>query len=374
MTDFTPVPALPMAGFDAAPTPAPALASDVAPPQARLSLGKRAKAAVIVRLLLNEGADIPLEDLPEELQATLTQQMGDMGLVDRDTLQAVVAEFADELDSLGLTFPKGIAGALTALDGRISPQTAKRLRKEAGVRQIGDPWMRLQAEDLETLQNLAQQESIEVAAVMLSKLPIGKSAELLGKLPGPLARRITYAVSQTSDVGPEAVDRIGLALAAQLEGKPVPAFDTTPVDRVGEILNYSTSTTREDVLAGLDDTDAEFAREVRKAIFTFAHIPGRVDGRDAAKLTRAVEESVLVTALSYARQSEENDEAAEFLLANISSRLADGLRELRDAAGVPSAKAGEEALTTLVITARDLAERGEISLLRPGEDDEEAET
>ncbi len=370
MTDFTPVPALPMAGLDAVPAPAPTPALDVEPPKARLSLGKRAKAAVIVRLLLNEGADIPLEDLPEELQATLTQQMGDMGLVDRDTLQAVVAEFADELDSLGLTFPKGIAGALTALDGRISPQTAKRLRKEAGVRQVGDPWERLQAEELETLQELAERESIEVAAVLLSKLPTGKAAQLLGKLPGHLARRITYAVSQTSDVGPDAVDRIGLALAAQLEGKPIPAFETPPVDRVGEILNYSTSTTRDDVLAGLDDTDADFAREVRKAIFTFAHIPGRIDGRDASKLTRAVEESVLVTALSYARQSEENNDAAEFLLANISSRLADSLRELIDAAGMPSAKDGEEALTTLVITARDLAEAGEISLLKPEEEED----
>lgn len=364
MSDFTPVPALPIGTTPSAPTEA------APPPKARIALGKRAKAAVIVRLLLNEGADIPLEDLPEDLQAVLTEQMGKMGMVDRDTLSAVVAEFADELDGLGLTFPNGLAGALTALDGRISTQTSSRLRKEAGVRQLGDPWTRLKEEKTEELARLAQKESIEVAAVLLSKLATAKAAQLLGFLPGPLARRITYAVSQTSKVSPDAVDRIGLSLAAQLEAKPERAFDATPVERVGEILNQSTSFTRDDVLTGLDETDADFAKEVRKTLFTFSHLPERVAGRDAGKITRAVDDSILVRALAYAKTSEETADAAEFLLANMSSRLADSLRERVNAIGMPTVKAGEEALTELVASARELAEAGEIILLQPAETDE----
>ena len=45
--------------------------------------------------LLTEGADIPLEELPEDLQETLTHQMGRMGLVDRVTLASVAREFSD---------------------------------------------------------------------------------------------------------------------------------------------------------------------------------------------------------------------------------------------------------------------------------------
>ncbi len=360
MTDLTPLPAVQISG--AARRPISAQHSEVQTPKARISLGKRAKAAVIVRLLLNEGADIPLEDLPDDLQAALTQQMGAMRLIDRDTLQATVAEFADELEGLGLTFPNGIAGALTALDGRISEQTAKRLRKEAGVRQAGDPWDRLRSEDLDSLQRLAERECVEVAAVLLSKLETGIAAKLLGQLPGSLARRITYAVSQTTQIRPDAVDRIGLALAAQLDAKPVLAFDEGPIERVGEILNVSSAVTRDDVLTGLDETDAEFAQAVRKALFTFAHIPVRVDPREASKVTRAVEQNVLVTALSYANTDQEMAPTADFLLANMSTRLADTLREMIAEAGTPSAKDGEEALTALVIAARDLAERGEITL------------
>lgn len=39
-------------------------------------LHRRHKAAIIVRFLLSEGADIPLTDLPEDLQQSLTQAMG----------------------------------------------------------------------------------------------------------------------------------------------------------------------------------------------------------------------------------------------------------------------------------------------------------
>jgi len=75
-----------------------------------LSLNRKAKAAIVVRLLLNNGADIPHEELPEDSQATLTQQMVNMRVVDRDTLAFVITEFTDELERIGLSFPHKIVG------------------------------------------------------------------------------------------------------------------------------------------------------------------------------------------------------------------------------------------------------------------------
>ena len=105
-------------------------------------LSRKAKAAIVVRLLLNEGAEIPLEDLPEALQAQVTQQMGAMRTVDRRTLAVVIDEFAEELAQIGLSFPNGMAGALEALDGKISPQTALCLWLSQGclVQCLPGPW------------------------------------------------------------------------------------------------------------------------------------------------------------------------------------------------------------------------------------------
>ncbi len=346
-----------------------------APAPKRGPLDTRQKAAIIVRFLLQEGADVPLAQLPDDLQTALTQQMGAMRYIDRATLQKVVGEFADELEAMGLTFPRGLAGALTALDGKISPQTAARLRKEAGVRQIGDPWAFIRNLPMEKLLPIVERESTEVSAVLLSKLPVPKAAELLGKLPGPRARRITYAVSLTSKVTPDAVDRIGLSLAAQFEMQPLRAFDEDPEERLGAILNISQSGTRDEVLSALDEDDADFSRRVRKAIFTFADIPARIHAIDMPKVVRDADAASLITALAYAFASADEDLkfAGEFILTNISKRLAENLREEVDEKGRIKQKEGEAAFNDVVGVIRDLLAAGEITMIDPDEIDEAEE-
>ncbi len=327
-------------------------------------LSRRAKAAIIVRLLLNDGADIPLEELPDELQAHLTKAMGSMRVVDHDTLQAVVAEFAEQVERIGLSFPGGMAGALSALDGKISPHTAARLRKEAGVREGGNPWARIRALDSDILVPVMEHESVEIAAVMLSKLDVAKAAALLGKLPGPRARQITYAVSKTGAISPDAVERIGLSLASQLDARPVSAFDDGPAERVGAILNSTTSLTRDDVLTGLDESDQGFADAVRKAIFTFANIPERIAPRDIPRVLRDVDQGDLVTALAGAG-STGMEKTVDFILENMSARLADQLREEVAEAGTPKAADIDAAMSAIVSTIRAMEASGDLMLVSP---------
>ncbi|MDA7424520.1 flagellar motor switch protein FliG [Thalassococcus lentus] len=332
------------------------------------ALSRKSKAAIIVQFLLNEGADIPLSALPEDQQAELTLLLGNMRYVDRETLNTVVAEFADELDSVAMAFPGDIAGALSALDGKINPHTAARLRKEAGVRQTGDPWVRISALPPERLITLVQSESTEVAAVMMSKIHVAKAAEVLGKLPGDRARRISYAVSLTTGVTPDAVERIGLSLAAQLDAEPIKAFAAKPDERLGAILNYSPSNTRDELLSGLEEQDRDFAEAVRKAIFTFANIPDRLNPIDVPKILRDVPQDVLATALA-AATSEDDQRAAGFITENISKRMAASLQEEVENRGTVKAKAGEAAMTEVIDAIRTLVTSGEITLRSEDEDD-----
>ena len=334
----------------------------------RRVLSPKQKAAVIVRYLLTEGTSLPLASMPEHMQAALAEQMGQMRLIDRTTLDEVVAQFMSELESVGLSFPGGIEGALTMMDGHISQSAASRLRRMASTSSKIDPWERITALPVDRLMPILQGEAAEVGAVMLSKLPVAKAADILGKLPGDRARRLAYAVSQTGAVDPETVRRIGAALLADLDNQPQRAFDIGPVERVGAILNVSPAVTREDVLQGLEAEDAGFAAEVRRAIFTFAHIPSRLAPRDAPKITRLVDQPVLVTALSFALGRPGLNDATEFLLANISQRLAQGLREEMAARGKVKDKDGEEAMATIIAAIRTLEANGEIMLIQPEED------
>lgn len=337
-------------------------------PVPKRALSPRQKAAVIVRYLLTEGSALPLSTLPEHMQAALAEQMGRMRLIDRTTLDEVVAEFLAELDAVGLAFPGGIEGALSMMDGHISQSAAQRLRRMSSTSSKIDPWERITQLPPDRLLPILVNEAVEVGAVMLSKLPVAKAAELLGKLPGERARRVAYAVSLTGNVDPETVRRIGAALLAELDNQPPKAFDQGPVERVGAILNVSPSLTRDEVLQGLEAEDADFAAEVRKAIFTFAHIPVRLNPLDTPKITRLVDQPVLVTALSAAMARPKLEAAAEFVLANISQRLAQGLREEMDRRGKVKEKDAEDAMNAVIGAIRTLETSGEITLIQPEDD------
>ena len=332
-------------------------------------LTRRQKAAIIVRLLIAQGEHLPLTALSEAQQADLTEAIATMRTVSRGTLRAVVEEFLAELDSVGLSFPGGIEAALDALDGHLSAATVSRLRRRALAEGAGDPWTRIAGLATEALLGALQAESVEVGAVLLSKLPVARSAELLGRLPGERARRLAHAIAEVGRITPANVRRIGLALLDTLESAPEPAFETTPVERVGAILNYSPAATRDDVLEGLEQEDAAFAAEVRKAIFTFADIPARIDPRDVPKIARECEAAAFTTALAAASAAGGRMQAAaEFLLGAVSQRMAAQLRDEIADRGAVKDRDGEAAMGRVVATIRELESRGDLVLVPAGGD------
>lgn len=343
-----------------------ALPDLAAPSLAAADLSKRQKAAIVVRVLLAEGARIPLADLPDDLQEELAHQMGGMRFVDRATLSGVVEEFLSEIESIGISFPGGLEGALTMLDGTISAATASRLRKQAGLAFCGDPWARIGDIDTERLVEMMTCESVEISAVVLSKLKVAKAAEVLGKLPGERARRIAYGMSQTGAVPPQTVQKIGLSLLQQMDARPPTAFDSGPVERVGAILNFSPTATRDDVLAGLDEEDASFAAEVRKAIFTFAHIPTRISPRDIPRIVREVPSDTLSKILAGATGPMAT--AIAFILENMPKRLGDSIREEAEGLSVKAAEV-EDAAGEVAARIREMEAAGEIFLTAEDEGD-----
>lgn len=330
----------------------------------------RRKAAMIVQLAIADGQRLPLERLPEKTQIALTREIAALRLMDRATVEAVADEFTQHLSRIALAAPDSLEATLDLLDGQISPTAAAILREESARKSGADPWPRVLNLPAEDLKPIMESESTEVCAVVLSKLPVAKAAEVLGLLPGERARRITFAVSQTQSVTPAAVHRIGFALA-ETYSKPAPtAFSEKAGRRLGAILNSSQAATRQEVLDSLKEEDPDFAEEVRKAIFTFADIPTRLRKEDIAKIIRLVDPADLTMALAAGLAGGGDGQAtAEFVLENISQRMAAQLREEIDEAGKPKVSAAEAAQTRMVTAIRDAADSGEIALVEEEEEE-----
>lgn len=329
-------------------------------PRPRPALSRRQKAAIIVRLMLKEGAQLSLDALPEAMQMDLTHEMGAIRTIDRATLNAVIDEFMAEVEDLGAAFPGGLEGALDLLDGALSTANLRRLRRETGIVVPGDPWDLIAALPAERLALMAEQESSGIAAIMLSKLPVTISAKVLGILPTNRGREIAIAMSGTGKVDPDTVRTIGHALAAQVADESPPAFDGAPVGRIGEILNSSKPTTRDGLLTAMDEQDADLTAEVRRRIFTFTDIAARVEPRDIPKVTRAIDQELLVMALAVA---DGRDAASvDFILANMSQRMAGQLRDEIEDRGQVKPDDSEDAKSQVVAAIRDLERAGELAL------------
>jgi len=144
-----------------------------------LPLSRRRKAALIVQLLISDGSKLALSSMPDHVQEDLARELAAIRLVDRETVNAVATEFADLLDAVGLSAPGNVDAALEALAGQISPHLADKLRDQIDNRHGRDPWLRLQNLTTDDVVRILSQESIQIGAVLLSKLPVARAAETL---------------------------------------------------------------------------------------------------------------------------------------------------------------------------------------------------
>lgn len=333
------------------------------PPSAPANLTGREKAAVLVRLLLDEGAVPSLVDLPEAQQAEIAVQIARLAHVDQPTVFAVVQEFLSAVDRVGLSFPDGLDDALNLLGDAISQDAASTIKGTSPSAYQADPWDQIEEASPERLLPILENESREIAAIVLSKLSVPKAAELLGRIPGETARELTLGLSLIGDVSQDFLFQLGTTIAETFEDGPDVATGEPPTTRMGNILNASRSATRDMILEGLDSSDPDLAREVRDTIFTFADIPEKLKPQDIAKVQSEVAREDLLVIISGAQ----GDDAAaiDFYLSNISQRLAENLREEASELDAATEEETETAMLKVVNGIRALESSGSIKFIAP---------
>ena len=82
---------------------------------------------------------------------------------------------------------------------------------------------------------------------------------------------------------------------------------------------------------------------------------------------RLVEQPVLITAFTLALTKPTTAPVVEFFLTNMSQRLAQAVREEMEGRGKVKEKDGEDAMTAIVTTIRQLEGAGELVLIREEE-------
>jgi len=105
-------------------------------------------------------------------------------------------------------------------------------------------------------------------------------------------------------------------------------------------------------------------------MFTFADIPARLQPADVPKVVREADNADLVTALAGASGGDDRA-AADYLLGNISKRLAEQIREEMAEHPAIDPRDADAAMTAIIAVIRRLERAGEITLVMAEDDDQE---
>ena len=334
--------------------PLPA-STDLPPPQ---------KAAIILGILGPEAAGPILEQMSEASLRSFARAMSKLRRVRPDTVRKTVNEFLEELELVDETVEGGVAQAREILQDYIAEATLSRIFDDLEVPAAAKIWKQLGSVDELALAEFLSREHPQTAAVVLSKLSSDHGARLLANLDAEQARDILLGLTKTSTLDPNVVEAIGTSLNKDFLAHQRQGDETfKPEERIGSIMNYATGEIRHAVLSYLDETQPELSEAVKAKMFTFQDIPTRVDRRDIAAVVRATDQEALLKALAGA--VENAPETQEFMLSNISSRVAEQLREELEELGKVKIREAEEAQNVVVMAIRELESAGEFKTDRP---------
>ncbi|MEM9014159.1 MAG: FliG C-terminal domain-containing protein, partial [Pseudomonadota bacterium] len=200
-----------------------------------------------------------------------------------------------------------------------------------------------------------------IAAIILRNLNGDKCASILAMTDSEFSRSVLLEMSRMSPPSSDIIDMISDAiekeLLAPIAGKPA-LGDAGAI--VGDIINNLPAEKRDELLEQLVEADQEIGNEVRKAVLTFEELHERLPGAAAPLLLREVDRDILMKALKYA--GENAPQTLEFLLGNISKRMAEQYREELEEMAELNTDDGEKAQRQVTSVVKRLAKSAELKL------------
>lgn len=201
-------------------------------------------------------------------------------------------------------------------------------------------------------------ERPQAIALLLAHLEPAAASELLHHLPDNVARNVLYRFARLDSLQPHVLRELGGMLTEQLSGQ----IGSQQLSGIGgprkaaDILNNLQASVTDELLANLGKKDATLAETIRENMFTFSDLI-QLDSRSLQTLLREVPNEQMVPALKAAVP-----ELVDKILANVSDRAAESLREDLES-GPPVRRADAEAAQKAILRkARELDEAGTISI------------
>lgn len=320
--------------------------------------------ASIILLVLGERYGGPVwEALDEDEIRTVSRAMSRLGAVTAEAVEALVAEFLSMMAQ---------GGAVTGDYDRTEALLSKLLPKDkvySLMEEIRGPagrnmWQKLGNVQDQVLANYLKGEYPQTVAVILSKIRSENAARVLSLLPHEFALEVVNRMLNMEPVQKEVLAHIEETLRTEFISNLSQTSRRDSHEMIAEIFNSFDRQTESWFLAALDERNREAAQKIRSLMFTFDDL-AKLDPGSTQTLIRYSDRDILAVALKGAAPA-----MKKFFFQQMSTRAAKNMEELMQSRGPIRLKEVDEAQTRIVMLAKELASKGEITIGKNRAEDE----
>jgi len=327
------------------------------------SLGGIERAAVLLMAMGSDNAAAVLKYLnPKEVQV-LGGAMANMQNVNKASMEVVMDDFIGEVNNqtaMGIGSEDYVREMMVnALGQDKANSMIDRILLGSGNNGLEAlKWM-----DARAVTEVIRLEHPQIIAIVLSYLESDQAAEVLNLLPERGRADIVMRVASLEGIPPAALKELDGIMEKQFAGQQnVSQSSMGGFKTAANMLNFMDSSIESNIMETIGEHDQEMSDGISELMFVFDNL-NDVDDRGIQALLREVSSDQLTLALKGADEG-----IKEKILANMSKRAAEMLREDMEARGPVRLSEVEAAQKEIIATARRLADEGDIQLGGGGEE------
>lgn len=291
-----------------------------------------------------------LKHFDEDEVKIVAQAVNDLGTVAKETVDAIIEEFARELQS-GANLIATTEKIQGLLEGVMSPDQIAAIVKQTGT-SAHAVWQKLHEIQQAALTQYLIKEHPQVIALVLSRAESATSALLLKTLPRSLSKEIVARMLSLKPVSerPLALLEISFLQDLLLNGRR--DADVSPHSRMAQIINKMDRRVMDECLRAIGEHNDKDAELIRQQLFTF---------EDLAKLATpalvtvfdAITPDVVVQALFGVP-----DALRKQILQAVPSRARRAIEAELEGGPSPNTRKAQKAQRAIADIALDMIERG----------------
>ena len=327
-----------------------------------LKLTGAQKAAVLMLAVGEEHCARLFNLMHEDEIKEVSSAMAQLGAVKSEMVEKVCQQFTESMGSAG-----ALIGNFESTE-RLLQKTLPRERVGQIMEEIRGPagrtmWDKLGNVNEGVLANYLKNEYPQTVAVVLSKIRSDHAARVLTLLPDSFAMEVIMRMLRMESVQRDVLDGVEKTLRAEFMSNLARSTRSDAHELMADIFNNLDRASEARFLAALEERNREAAERIKALMFTFDDLQ-RLSGPSMQILMRSVDKEKLPLALKGA-----SEKLRDLFFKSLSERAGKMLQEDMSALGPVKLRDVDEAQASIVLTAKELAQNGELEL-SGGKDEE----